>query len=99
MWMEESFSAGVSLEQMAVALNISASRLRHLFKQETGNSPSRYVKLMQLLQAKELMQHSFLSVKEVMTLVGLTDISHFVRDYKKLHGQTPGQTRKTYPEN
>jgi len=54
---------------------------------------------MRLERAKELMQGSFLSVKEVMILVGMTDLSHFVKDYKNMHGETPGQTRRKYHQD
>ena len=77
-------------------LNISASRLRHLFKEETGNTPLHHLKIMRLLRARELLLDSFLSLKQVMNLVGITDISHFVKDYKILHGETPARTRTTY---
>ena len=45
------------------------------------------------LRAKELLASTFLSVKEVMSSAGLTDMSHFVRDYKLTFGETPSQTR------
>lgn len=44
-------------------------------------------------RARQLLLNSFLSVKEIAGVVGINDISHFVRDYKALYGQTPSQTR------
>jgi AraC family transcriptional regulator, arabinose operon regulatory protein len=93
--MEENLGAAISFEGLATSVNISPSRLRHLFKQQTGNTPLRQLKLMRLLRARELLQDSFLSLKQVMNLVGMTDISHFVKDYKRVHGETPGRTRRT----
>jgi transcriptional regulator GlxA family with amidase domain len=84
-------SGRVSL--IAKRLNISTSRLRHLFKEELGLPPSRYLKLARLQAAHRLLLESFLSVKEVTTAVGIVDVSHFVRDYKQLYGETPTQTQ------
>jgi AraC family transcriptional regulator, arabinose operon regulatory protein len=84
----------VRVGEIASSLNISDSRFRHLFKKEFGMSPRRYVRLAQLERAKDLLQSSFLRVKEIAALVSANDISHFVRDYKVLYGQTPSQTRK-----
>jgi len=44
-----------SFGEMAHALNLSYSRLRHLFKSEIGMSPTQYLKLLRLLKAKELL--------------------------------------------
>lgn len=79
--------------QIAPMLNLSVSRFRHLFKEELNVSPSHYLKLARLEQAKSLIKSSFLRIKEVAALVGLNDVSHFVRDYKARYGQTPTETR------
>ena len=81
------------LADVARELNLSSSRLRHILRDATGVSPSRYVKQQRLMRAKELLENTFLSVKEVMSSAGLTDMSHFVRDYKLTFGETPSQTR------
>src|SRR5260370_23814007 len=87
----------VEIGPIASKLNLSDSRFRHLFKKELGMSPSHCIMLLRLRRAKELLESSFLRVKEVAALVGATDISHFVRSYKMLYGQTPSQTRNVSP--
>lgn len=72
---------------------MSGSRLRHLFRTEMGTPPGRFLKLLRLQRAKELLRGSFLEVKEVATAVGFGDVSHFVRDYKMVHGETPSESR------
>lgn len=83
------------LNSFAASMNLSVSRLRHVFKEECGVPPSRYWKLLQLRRARSLLEESFLSVKQVMADVGLSDLSHAVRDYKAVYGLTPSQTRAT----
>ena len=78
---------------VAAFLNLSPSRFRHLFKDETGMTVRQYQKLVRLQQAKSLLTHSFLRIKEVAAAVGIGDVSHFTRDYKALYGQTPSRTR------
>jgi AraC family transcriptional regulator of arabinose operon len=91
---QKSTSAHVS--DIAADLNLSSSRFRHLFKQELGLSPKRYLKLTRLNRAKKLLENSFLRVKEITTVLGVNDVSHFVRDYKAFYRQTPSQTRVLY---
>lgn len=83
----------VQIAVMAVKLNLSTSRLRHLFKKEFGISPGSFLKLVRLRRAEQLLLNSFLSVKEIACLVGLSDVSHFVRNYKAAYGKTPSETR------
>jgi AraC family transcriptional regulator, arabinose operon regulatory protein len=83
----------VSFRELASCLNLSVSRFRHLFKKELGMSPRRYVRLLQLRQARRLLENSFLTIKEIAAEVGMNDVSHFGREYKLLYGQTPSQTR------
>ena len=59
-----------------------------------GVAPAQYLKQVRLRQARTLLQHSRLSIKEVAALIGANDLSHFSRDYKALHAESPGQTRR-----
>ena len=89
--LQETLTAQVG--DLASGLNLSDSRFRHLFKKELGISPMQYVRSIQLERARGLLENSFLTVKEIAASVGVNDISHFVRNYKLLYGQTPSQTR------
>lgn len=83
----------IEVDEIASSLNLSKSRFRHLFRDELGISPRGCLRLVRLARAKELLETSFLRVKEITTLVGVNDVSHFVRDYKVFYKQTPSQTR------
>lgn len=86
-------SPELKLDAVAATLNLSTSWLRHLFKAQLGLSPSQYVKLLRLERAKILLESSFLTVKEITARVGASDVSHFVRDYKAVYGETPSNSR------
>jgi AraC-like DNA-binding protein len=79
--------------KVAASTNLSASRLTHLFKKEVGVSFARYVRLARYARAWKLLQNSFPSVKQVAAIVGANDVSHFIRDYKRIYGETPRQTK------
>jgi transcriptional regulator GlxA family with amidase domain len=85
----------IQVLDIALSLNLSASRFRHLFTAELGMSPRQYLRRARLQRARELLEASPLSVKEITGIVGFNDISHFVRYYKTTYGQTPSQTRHT----
>lgn len=89
----ENLTREPSLGELAQAINLSPSRMSHVFKTELGISPKQYLKLVRIQRAKELLLNSFLSVKEIARRVGARDESHFVRDFKKECGLTPTQYR------
>ena len=86
----------LALDELAMTMNLSASRLRHLFSDEMGVSPKQYQITIRMEHAKHLMESTFLNVKEVMAQVGVSDESHFVRDFEKAYGLTPGRYRERY---
>ena len=91
--MRKEFRQDPSLRELAQVVNLSQSRLRYLFKKETGVAPGHYLRAYRLEQAKELLETTFLSVKEIIRSIGVNDQSHFIREFKKTYGQTPAQYR------
>lgn len=83
----------IQLRRIAASVNLSISRLRHLFAQEIGVPLARYAKDTRLIRARHLLQNSLLTVKEVASVVGINDLSHFVRDYEARYQETPAQSR------
>jgi AraC-like DNA-binding protein len=83
----------VSFSDVAQSLNLSPSRLRHLFKMETGITPARYLKARRMQKAKELLETTLLNIKQVMLKAGFKHRSHFVNDFRKAYGLSPSQYR------
>lgn len=93
--MHDDYAREITLEELAKSVNLSVWHLSHLFKAQVGASPARYLKRLRLERAKVLLEDSFLSIKEVIAKVGMTDPSHFTKDFKKACGLTPTQYRAT----
>jgi transcriptional regulator GlxA family with amidase domain len=92
--MEEDIRKSLTLDELAQTVNLSPSHLYHLFKSETGESPRRYLKTLRMRRAKELLETTFMSVKEIVAVTGANDGSHFVRDFKKQYSMTPTEYRR-----
>jgi transcriptional regulator GlxA family with amidase domain len=101
--MEGQISKSWEIGELAQLVNLSASRLRHLFKTKTGKTPAQYLKYLRLQKAELLLRTTFLTVKEIVNRVGLTTGSHFVREFKRVYGVTPtayrSSVRSTEPED
>jgi len=83
------------IRTLAAHLNLSSSRFRQLFVAQTGAAPGRYLQRLRLRRARLLIERTFLSIKEVMALVGYNDPSHFSRDFRRHHGMPPSSLRGT----
>lgn len=91
--MEEHRAAPLSVEHLAHAVNLSPSHLTRLFREQTGSSPARFARELRLQHAYELVETSFLSIKQVMAAAGWNDPSHFCRDFKRHFGVSPKALR------
>jgi len=94
--MREDVRGELSLGEFAQSVNLSVWRLCHIFKSDVGMPPIRYLRLLRMERAKDLLESSFLSVKEIAYQVGLNDESHFVRDFKSTYGFSPALYRSNF---
>ena len=90
---EQSLDTVPSIPALAAEAGLSTSRFAHLFRQETGVAPGRYLHRVRMERARVLLERTFLSVREVMAQVGFRDPSHFSRDFRRFHGIAPSAVR------
>lgn len=92
-YMQRNLGAPLTVPALAARLNLSPSRFRDLFSAQTGLGPAHYLQRLRLRRARLLIDRTFLSVKEVMVLVGYDDPSHFSREFRRHHGIAPSALR------
>ena len=95
-FMKTNLQRKLTSKEIAQSVHLSSSRLHHLFKNETGKSLVGYRRDLQLERTKQLLETTFLSIKEVAANVGISGISHFVRDFKKAYGMRPSEYAECY---
>ena len=83
----------LSLESIARLMNLNPVYLTTEFKRLTGCSLMRYIDTLRMEQAKRLLQSTQLTIREIVKEVGYTDVSNFMRKFKKNEGITPTQYR------
>jgi two-component system response regulator YesN len=94
--LNENFHQELSFVELARSMNLSPLRLSRLFKEGTGLTLNQYLRSLRIRKAKELIENTFLSVKEVMSQVGIKDRSHFVKDFKRVYGLAPSKYKSRY---
>jgi len=93
-YMHLEMARALSIRELSALVNLSPSRFRALFAAQIGAPPLRYLQRLRLRRARLLVERTFLSVKEVMVLVGYSDPSHFARDFHREHGSPPSAFRR-----
>lgn len=91
--MRQELHRDLTLDELARRVNLSTSYLHHLFKAEIGISPWMHLNTLRMERARDLLVTTMLSVKQVMVCVGMRDVSHFSREFKKAYGKPPGRYR------
>lgn len=93
-YIDKHYMEAISNRVLAQLIHVSESRFIHLFKEEMGMSPLKYINTVRLYKAKHLLENGECSVMEVAALVGFSDYNHFDRMFRESFGCTPVQARR-----
>lgn len=81
------------LDALAKHCGLSESRLSHLFRAETGETPQVYSEELRLRLAQQLLVHSGLRVNEVAAEAGFSDPFYFAKRFRRFAGCPPSTYR------
>ncbi|HAA12583.1 MAG TPA: hypothetical protein DCE41_13165 [Cytophagales bacterium] len=87
--MEDNLDQMHEVGYYADALGISPKKLTELTKRYLGDTPAHLLYQRKVLEAKRLLSHTGLTVKEVGYRLGFTQATYFTKYFKKQEGITP----------
>ncbi|MBE5968333.1 MAG: helix-turn-helix transcriptional regulator [Lachnospiraceae bacterium] len=90
-YLEAHYTEDITLEDVAAQVNVSPQYFSKLIKKNTGFNFIDWLSMMRVRKAKELLNNSSLTVKEVCYMVGYKDPNYFSRIFKKRVGITPSE--------
>lgn len=88
----------ISLTDLAQASGYSLSRFKYKFREEVGTTPSEYITLQKMEEAKHLLSSTSDSITEIAYRLGYSSSNYFSSVFKKINSCTPRNYRKLYPE-
>ncbi|MGQ0615953.1 MAG: AraC family transcriptional regulator [Acidimicrobiia bacterium] len=89
-YMREDLSRPVTVAELAEVVAMSQSAFAHLFKSVAGVSPYQFIKRLRLDRARAMLVEEGRSVSETAAAVGYASLSHFINEFKRHFGVTPG---------
>lgn len=79
----------ITIENLADELGVSAGYLSRLFKKETGDSVSTYIRQKKIEMAKNLLRYSDYSMIDIANQLSFSSQSHFIQQFREIVGMTP----------
>lgn len=95
-YMEEHYTAPVSMAKMAELAGLSSTHFNRRFVHLFGMAPTRFLHSLRVEKARQMLVSPERSVGEIALETGYHDQSHFTRHFRALTGMTPGQFRARF---
>jgi signal transduction histidine kinase/CheY-like chemotaxis protein/ligand-binding sensor domain-containing protein/AraC-like DNA-binding protein len=85
--------AGFTVEQLCKLVFMSHSQLHRKLDALTGCSPNKFIRIIRLNKAKELLKNPVNSIGSIALECGYNDAGYFARIFKQEHGVAPQEWR------
>ena len=93
-YIKTQYNKDISLDDVSKEVDISPYYFSKLFKEETGENFIEYLTNMRLKTAKNLLDTTEMSMKEIGIQIGYSDPNYFSRIFKKNFGITPTEYKE-----
>lgn len=90
-YLEKHYNEEISLEEAASVIGFSSFYFTKLMKEHLKMSYIEYITHLRIKRAKQLMEKTTMSVKEIGQEVGYKNSNYFTRVFKRTEGITPSQ--------
>ena len=92
----ENIADPITVKDVADYVCLSAEYFTKSFKKETGYNIKEYITWTKVEAAKDMLEHSNISVGMVALELGYTNFSHFSQVFKKYENVTPSEYRSRF---
>lgn len=93
-YIQRRLGTALSVEQVAEQVGLSPSRLAHCFRRQMGMPLMRFVETRRLEEARSLLLHTNLPIKQIAYSLGFSSPFHFATRFRHRCGQTPTDFRR-----
>lgn len=95
-FMEKNFARDLPIEILASKVNMSPRNFIRRFKEATGQVPGKYLQMLRISVAREMLEDGARSIQTISSAVGYEDVAFFRTLFKRLTKMTPAQYRERF---
>ncbi|OZG66451.1 AraC family transcriptional regulator [Bifidobacterium hapali] len=96
---QQRFAEPLSVEDIAVAGNVSRTQCCLLFRQYVGHTPNEYLTERRIEEAKRLLSQTDGAIAQIARACGFASASYFISVFRARMGVTPGMYRERQRNN
>jgi transcriptional regulator GlxA family with amidase domain len=96
LWLQTIPSESVTIDKMASKARLGQRTFLRRFQKATGLTPTEYVQHLKVQKARELLEFTTLSMKEISWKVGYEDTGSFRKTFHKVIGLRPVDYRRRF---
>lgn len=89
----ENYDKEISVDYLADMVYMAPSYLSHVFKKETGQNLSKFIKAYRMEKAKEMLEETHNKIVNISYAVGYPNVSYFCQSFREYFGVSPQRYR------
>ena len=89
----ENYDKEISVDYLADMVFMAPSYLSHVFKKETGQNLSKFIKAYRMEKAKEMLKETHNKIVNISYAVGYPNVSYFCQSFREYFGVSPQKFR------
>lgn len=95
-YIEKNISENLTIEELSDLINVHPNYFITLFKSNLGMSPIKYINNRKIIQAKNYLVTTDMSISQIADILGFKTVYYFSNVFKKTIGFSPSEYRKQY---
>ncbi len=92
-YIHANYIKGITIADIAYACGYSESSVSHIFKEHCGQSVKKYINSLRINQAKRLLATCNLSISQIASMCGFSNVNYFPTAFKKATSLPPTEFR------
>ena len=87
----------MTVSTLAARFYLHPNHFIRFFKSETGQTPARYIRNARMEVAKRALEETDRPIREIMEMIGETDVFAFSKRFKSYYSYSPREYRRVFP--
>lgn len=94
----EHYGDEISVDSLADLVYLAPSYLSSIFKKETGQNLSKFIKAYRMEKAKYMLENTMSKIVDISALCGYPNVSYFCSSFREYYGVSPQKYRESGEE-